>query len=150
MFSHVDDKVFLRISPMKGVMQFGKKEKLSHRLVGLLEIVMKLSKLASQVTSPSDLAGMHDIFHLSMLRKYIADSDHVIEYEPLQIQEDMTYEEVLVHILDCKEHVLCAKRILIVKVLWRNHGVEDESWEVEQDMQTRYTHFFEGAYDLRS
>lgn len=93
---------------------------------------------------------MHDIFHLSMLRKYIADSDHVIEYEPLQIQEDLTYEEVLVHILDCKEQVLCTKRILIVKVLWRNHGVEDESWEVEQDMQTRYTHFFEGAYDLRS
>jgi hypothetical protein len=70
---------------------------------------------------------MHDVFHISMLKKYIVNPDHVIEYEPQQIQEDLTYDEMPIHILDRKEQLLCTKRIPIVKVLWRNHGVEEAS-----------------------
>ncbi|GLT69305.1 hypothetical protein SLA2020_414640 [Shorea laevis] len=80
---------------------------------------------------------MHDVFHVSMLRKYILNLDLVIAYEPLKIQEGLTYKEVLVQILDRKEQVLRTNTILIVKVLWHNHEVEEASWEAEMDMRNR-------------
>jgi hypothetical protein len=69
-----------------------------------------------------------------MLRKYIANPYAVVEYEPLGIQEELTYVEEPVKIVDKKEQVLCTKTIPIVKVLWWNYGVEEASWEAEQDM----------------
>lgn len=79
----------------------------------------------------ANLVGMHDVFHVSMLRKYIAYPDHFIEYKLLEIHEGLTYEEVPIRILDRKEKVLRIKRIPIVKVLWCNHGVEEASWEAK-------------------
>jgi hypothetical protein len=67
----------------------------------------------------------------------------VIACEPLEIQEGLTYKEVLVQILDRKEQVLCTKTIPIVKALWRNHGVEEASGEAEMDMSNHYPHLFE-------
>jgi hypothetical protein len=78
-----------------------------------------------------------------MLRKYIANLDVIEEYELLEIQEGLTYIEELVKIVDKKEQVLRTKTISIVKVLWCNHGVEEASWEVEQDMQSCYPYLFE-------
>jgi hypothetical protein len=65
------DRVFLKISKMKGVMRFRKKGKLALVVLDLFEITQIVGKLAYQVTLPSNLAGMHDVFHVSMLRKYI-------------------------------------------------------------------------------
>ena len=78
-----------------------------------------------------------------MLRKYITNPDVIVEYEPLEIQEELTYVEESVKIVDKKDQVLRTKMIPIVKVLWRNHGVEEASWEVENDMRNRYLHLFE-------
>jgi hypothetical protein len=90
-----------------------------------------------------DLVGTHDVFHVSMLRKYIANPDVIVEYEPLEIEEGLTYMEELVKIVDKKEQVLHTKMILIVKVLWRNHGVDEASWEVEHDIWSHYSYLFE-------
>jgi hypothetical protein len=68
---------------------------------------------------------MHDVFHVSMLRKYIANPNVIVEYEQLEIQEGLTYVEELVKIMDKKEYMLRTKTISIVKVLWHNHGVEE-------------------------
>jgi hypothetical protein len=78
-----------------------------------------------------------------MLRKYFANPNVIMEYESLEIQEGLTYVEEPVKIVDKKEYVLRTKMIHIVKVLWRNHGVEEASWEVEHDMRSRYLHLFE-------
>jgi hypothetical protein len=83
------------------------------------------------------LVGTHDVFHVSMLRKYITNPDVIVEYEPLGTQEGLAYIEELVKIVDKKEQVLRTKTIPIVKVLWRNHVVEEASLEAEQDMQSR-------------
>jgi hypothetical protein len=135
--------VFLKVSPMRGVMRFGKKGKLSPRFIGPFEITQKVGKLAYRIALPPDLIGMHDIFHVSMLRKYIANPNVIMEYEPLKIQEGLTYMEELVRIMDKKEQVLRTKTIPIVKVLWRNHGVEEASWVAKHDMRSRYPHLFE-------
>jgi hypothetical protein len=74
-----------------------------------------------------DLARIHDVFHVSMLRKCITNPDVIVEYEPLGIHEGLTYVEEPVEIVDKKEQVLCTKTIPIVKVLWHNHNVEEAS-----------------------
>jgi hypothetical protein len=79
----------------------------------------------------------------SMLRKYITNPYAGVEYEPLGIQEELTYVEEPLKIVDKKEQMLCTKTIPIVKVLWWNHGVQEASCEVEQDMQSCYPHLFE-------
>jgi hypothetical protein len=89
------------------------------------------------------LVGTHDVFHVSMLRKYITNPDVIVEYEPLKIQKGLTYVEEPVKIMDKKEQVLCTETIPIVKVLCHSHGVKEASWEAEHDMQSRYPHLFE-------
>jgi hypothetical protein len=138
----VGDRVLLKVSPMRGVMRFGKKGKLSPRFVRPFEITQRVGKLAYRIALPLDLIGTHDVFHMSMLRKYIANPNVIVEYEPLEIQEGLTYVEEPVMIVDKKEQVLRTKTIPIVKVLWRNHRVEEASWEVEHNMWSHYLHLF--------
>ena len=127
----VGDRVFLEISPMRGAMLFGKKGKLSPQYILPFEITQRVRKLAYRIALPPDLVEMQDVFLVSMLRKYIANLDVIMEYEPLEIQKGLTYVEEPVKIVDNKEYVLLTKTILIIKALWRNHGVEEASWEVE-------------------
>jgi hypothetical protein len=108
-------------------MRFRKKGKLSPRFIGPFKITQKVRKLAYRVALPPDLIGTHDVFHVSMLRKYIANPEVIVEYEPLGIQEGLTYVEEPIKIVDKEEQVLHTKMIPIVKVLWRNHGVEEAS-----------------------
>jgi hypothetical protein len=101
-----------------------------------------VGKLAYRIALPPDLIGTHDVFHVSMLRKYIANPEVIVEYEPLGIQEGLTYVEEPVRIVDKKEQVLRTKTITIIKVLWHNHGMEEASWEAEHDMRSCYLHLF--------
>ena len=138
----VGDRVFLKVSPLRGVMRFGKKGKLSPRFIGPFKITQRVGKLAYRIALPPYLVGTHDVFHVSMLRKYIANPNVIVEYEPLEILEGLTYVEEPVKIVDKKDQVLRTKMIPIVKVLWRNHGVEEASWEAEHNMRNRYPHLF--------
>ena len=78
-----------------------------------------------------------------MLRKYITDPSHVLSYKPLQIRDDLSYEEVPVEILDHKEQVLCNRTLSWVKMFWKNHSVKKASWECEDDMLLRYPSIFQ-------
>jgi hypothetical protein len=139
----VGDQVFLKVSPMKGVFRFGKKGKLSPRYVGPFEVNEIVGPVAYRVALPPELAGVHDVFHVSTLRKHIPDPLQVVNFKPLRVQENLTYEEMPIQIMDRKEKQLRTKTIPLVKVLWRNHGVEEASWELEQEMRNRYPHLFE-------
>ena len=139
----IGDKVFLWVAPMKGVMRFGKKGKLSPRFVGPFEVLERVGKVAYRIALPPALSGIHNVFHESMLRKYIPDPSHVLSYEPFQIRDDLSYEKAPVEILDCKEQVLRNKTIPWVKVLWKNHSVKEASWEREEDMLSRYPSLFQ-------
>ncbi|XP_042988734.1 uncharacterized protein LOC122316268 [Carya illinoinensis] len=92
----IGENVFLRILPMKGIMRFGKKGKLSPRYIGSFEILDQIGPMAYRLALPLILSGVHNVFHLSMLRKYIIDPIHIIDYEPLQIKENITYTKELV------------------------------------------------------
>jgi hypothetical protein len=127
---------------MKGVMRFGRRGKLSPRYVGPFEILEKIGAVAYRLALPPNLSGIHNVFHISMLRKYVSDPTHVLESKPLQVQANMTYEETSTRILDRREQVLRNKTISLVKVLWSNHSVEEASWELEESMQEKYPYLF--------
>ena len=131
------DQVFLRVSPWKGILRFGKRGKLSPRYIGPYEIVDKVGEVAYRLRLPSELANIHDVFHVSMLHKYIADPSHILKEQPIQLKENLTYEEHPVEILDRRDQVLRKKVIPLVKVLWRNHGAEEATWEPEAQMRAQ-------------
>ncbi|KAL5579039.1 hypothetical protein UlMin_011481 [Ulmus minor] len=87
------DHVFLKIAPMKGVMRFGRKGKLSPRFIGPFEILKRVGKAAYQLALPPSLSGVHNVFHVSMLKKYVSDPSHVLEEAPVEIDEKLSYEE---------------------------------------------------------
>ena len=92
--------VFLKVSPTQGVVRFGKRSKLSPRFVGPFEIVQWVSKCAYRLALPPSLSGVHDVFHVSMLKKYIIDPSHVLDYSGLQLDDNLTLEEHPMRILD--------------------------------------------------
>ncbi|CAM8890537.1 unnamed protein product [Rhodiola kirilowii] len=138
----VGDHVFLRVSPMKGVMRFGKKGKLSPRYIGPFEILERVGNVAYRLAFPPTLFGVHPVFHISMLRKYMPDPSHVLEYERLQMDDTLSYDEQPVEILDRQVKRLRNKEVSSVKVLWRNHTEAEATWESEKDMKSRYPHLF--------
>ncbi|RVW24076.1 Transposon Ty3-G Gag-Pol polyprotein [Vitis vinifera] len=128
----VGDHVFLKVSPMKSVMRFGRKGKLSPRFVGPFEILERVGTLAYKVALPPSLSKVHNVFHVSTLRKYVFDPSHVVELEPIQISEDLTYEEVSVQIVDVMDKVLRHAVVKLVKVQWNNHSIREATWELER------------------
>ncbi|XP_075515504.1 uncharacterized protein LOC142550153 [Primulina tabacum] len=139
----VGDHVFIKIAPLKGVMRFGKKGKLSPRYIGTFEILDKIGDRAYRLALPPDLERVHNVFHVSMLRKYLPNPSHVLRHESLDLLPNLSYEEMPVQILDRKVKVLRNKEIGLVKVLWRNHVIE-EAWEPEEEMKHRYPNLFDG------
>ena len=85
---------------------------------------------------------IHNVFHVSMLRKYIADPSHVLQEQPINLTRDLTYEEEPVQILERKEQMLRKKTIPLVKVLWKSHQVEEATWESEEQMMQQYPYHF--------
>lgn len=100
------DHIFLKVSLTKGVMRFGKKSKLSPRFIRPFEILKRVGDLAYELALSPNLSHVHHIFHVSMLQKYIHDLFHVLENEPFQVCEDLSYEKQPVMLLDRKEQVL--------------------------------------------
>ncbi|KAL0549222.1 hypothetical protein IC582_013703 [Cucumis melo] len=139
----VGDKVFLKVAPMRGVLRFERRGKLSPRFVGPFEILERIGPVAYRLALPPSLSTVHDVFHVSMLRKYVPDPSHVVDYEPLEIDENLSYAEQPVEVLAREVKTLRNKEIPLVKVLWRNHRVEEATWEREDDMRSRYPELFE-------
>ena len=109
--------MFLKVSPMKGVMRFGKKGKLAPMYIGPFEIRSKVGEVTYRLVLPPELSRIHPVFHVSMLRKYISYPSHVLQLKAVQLSEDLTYEEYLVDIVDRQLRQLRTKKILMVKVL---------------------------------
>uniref|UniRef100_A0A1S4C4B4 Tf2-1-like SH3-like domain-containing protein n=1 Tax=Nicotiana tabacum TaxID=4097 RepID=A0A1S4C4B4_TOBAC len=107
----VGEKVLLKVSPVKGVLRFGKRGKLSPRFIGPFEILEKIGGVAYRLALPPRLSGVHPVFHVSMLRKYVEDPSHVLDFSSLQLDSDLTYDVEPVAILDRQVRKLRSKEI---------------------------------------
>ena len=96
----VGDKVFLKVSPTKGVKRFGVRGKLSPRYIRPYEIIEKLNPVAYRLDLPVELERMHNVFHISQLRKYTPDPNHAFVPEPIEITSGLVYEEQPIQILN--------------------------------------------------
>ncbi|XP_070034902.1 uncharacterized protein [Nicotiana tomentosiformis] len=133
----VGEMVLLRVSPMKGVMLFEKKGNLSPRFIGPFKILERVGEVTYRLALPPRLAGVHQIFHVSMLRKYHKDSLHVLVFTTVHLDNNLTSEEESVAILDRQVRKLRSKSFSSVKVQWRGDPIEEATWESESDMRSR-------------
>ncbi|CAL9086379.1 unnamed protein product [Musa textilis] len=111
----------------KGVIRFGKKGKLNPRFIGPFKILEIIGSIAYKISLTPLLCHMHDIFHISILRKYLPNPSHVIEHEPIVIEKDLSYKEELTRIIDKKEKILRNRIITLVKVIWKHHSTDEKT-----------------------
>ena len=147
----VGDHVFLKVMPKRGVVRFGKCGKLSLRFIGPFEILERVGTVAYRLALPPSMSGVHEVFHVSMLRKYTPDSVHVVDWGQIEVDTDGTFEEGPVCILESRDRVLRCKTVRLVKVLWRHYGVEESTWEHKDTMRATYPFLFrdEGTWFSR-
>jgi hypothetical protein len=140
----IGDKVYLKVSPWKGVIRFRKRGKLGPRYIGPYEVLERIGPVAYRLALPSELSRIHNVFHASMLRKsMIRDEARILDTEPVSLNEDLSYEAEPIRIMDRREKVLRNKTVSLVKMLWRHHNVQEETWEREADMRMQYPHLFD-------
>ncbi|KAG8474681.1 hypothetical protein CXB51_031149 [Gossypium anomalum] len=107
-------------------------------------VIEKVGPVAYRLALPSELEKIHDVFHVSMLRRYRSDPSHVVSPTEIELQPDMTYEEEPIKILAREVKQLRNKNVALVKVLWQRHGIKEATWESEETMRNQYPHLFTG------
>ena len=134
----VGDHVFLKVMPKRGVVRFGKQGKLSPRFIWPFEILERVGIIAYRLALPPSMSGVHEVFHISMLRRYTPDLAHVVDWGEIEVDTDETFEEGLVCIIDSWNQVLRRKTVRLGRVLWQHRGVDESTWEREDTMQATY------------
>jgi hypothetical protein len=139
---NVGDRVYLKVAPLKHLLRIGMKGKLASRYIGPYEILKRIGPVAYQLALPQHLVKIHDMFHVSMLRKAEIDPTRVLPQVPIEVNEGLIMEVKPVRIIDQIKKVLKNKKISLVKVLWRGSQLEEESWEREEEMRSKYSGLF--------
>ena len=97
---------------------------------------------AYRLPLPPSMSGVHEVFHVSILRVYTLDPAHVVDWRKIEVDTDGTFEEGPVYIVDSRYQVLRCKTVRLVRVLWRHCGVEESMWEREDTMRATYPFLF--------
>eukprot|EP00253_Pinus_taeda_P028842 PITA_28842 len=137
----VGDHVYIRIQTKRSTLQWSGCAKLAPRYCGPFQILARIGPVAYQLALPSHIR-VHNVFHVSILKKYVYDPRHVIQWQDIQVEPE---GEVLVeplNILDRREVQLRKRAITQVKVQWRHYGPEEATWEDEELMRRSYPALF--------
>ncbi|XP_072084526.1 uncharacterized protein [Arachis hypogaea] len=124
--------VFLKVTPTTGVGRAINTKKLNPHYIGPFEILKRIGPVAYRIALPPHLLNLHDVFHVSQLRKFTPDESHVLESESVQVREDLTLPEIPVRIDNTNIKRLCGKEVSLVKVAWSradDHGI---GWNVKE------------------
>ncbi|GJT01621.1 hypothetical protein Tco_0822790 [Tanacetum coccineum] len=138
----VGDYVLLKVSPWKGVVRFGKKEKLAPRFVGPFEIIEKVGPVAYRLDLHEELDGVHDMFHVSNLKKCLADLTLQVPLDEIQVNAKLNFVEEPMKFLEREFKKLKCNRIAIVKVWWNSKRGPEFMWEREDQMKLKYPYLF--------
>ena len=138
----VGDLVFLRISPTRGLIRFGRRGKLSPRFIGPFPVEARVGDVAYRLTLPDSLAAVHPVFHVSQLRRCIGGQTHLTDFSEIEVRPDLTYEQQPVEIMERRVKSLRTKDVRLVRVLWQSESPKESTWELESDMLARYPYLF--------
>ncbi|GKF25658.1 hypothetical protein Tco_0081552, partial [Tanacetum coccineum] len=138
----VGNYVLLKVSPWKGVVCFGKKGKLAPRFVEPFEIIEKVGYVAYQLDLPEKLNGVHDTFHVSNLKKCLADPTLQVPLDEIRVDDKLKFMEEPVKILEREFKKLKRSRTAIVKVWWNSKRGPEFMWECEDQMKLKYQNLF--------
>ncbi|GJZ29661.1 putative reverse transcriptase domain-containing protein [Tanacetum coccineum] len=138
----VGDYVLLKVSPWKGVVRFRKKGKLAHRFVRPFEIIKKVGHVAYRLDLPEELNSVHDMFHVSNLKKCLADPTLKVPLDEIRVDVKLNFMEEPVEILEREFKKLKRSRIAIVKVRWNSKRGPEFTWEREDQIKLKYPHLF--------
>ena len=135
--------MFLKVAHWKGVVRFQQRGKLNSRYIGPFRILERIGPVAYRLELPSELSRIHNVFHVSMLNKYVSDPSHILGTPPIELEEDLYFEVQPVAIIDQKMKQLRSKVIPMVKVLWRSDVIEEMTWETKAFMRNHYPYLFD-------
>ncbi|GJU62938.1 hypothetical protein Tco_1244773 [Tanacetum coccineum] len=138
----VGDRVLLKVSPWKGVVRFGKKGKLAPRYVGPFKIMECVGPLAYRLKLPQELSCVHDTFHVSNLKKCLAEPDVQVPLDEIEIDENLRFVEEPIEIVERDVKKLKRRRIPLVKVRWNSRQGAEYTWEHEDQFRKKYPHLF--------
>jgi hypothetical protein len=138
------DHVYLKMSPLRGMRRFKVKGPLSPRVIGPFRVFRRVGEVAYQLELPDHLADVHDVFHVSQLKKCLRVPKEQLPMEDLIVQEDLTYAEYPIKILDTLTRVTRNKVIKMCKVQWSYHGEDEATWEREEELRVDFPHLFPG------
>jgi hypothetical protein len=137
----VGNFVYLRVSPTRGVQRFGMKGKLAPQYVGPFEILETCGPVAYHLQLPYQLAAIHNIFHVSQLKKCIKIPTEVSNFQTIKIKSDLSYTEHPIRILDTKERSTRRETVRMFKIQWNHHTEEEATWETESYLQHNFPNF---------
>ncbi|GJS30371.1 putative reverse transcriptase domain-containing protein [Tanacetum coccineum] len=138
----VGDRVLLKVSPWKGVVRFGKKGKLAPRYVGPFEIVECVGPVAYRLKLPQELSCVHDTFHVSNLKKCLAEPDVQVPLDEIEIDENLRFVKEPIEIVERDVKKLKRRRIPLVKVRWNSRQGAEYTWEREDQFRKKYPNLF--------
>jgi hypothetical protein len=137
----VGDFVYLKVSPMRGMCHFKVRGKLALRFIGPFKILEKRGDVAYQLELPPQLSDVHDVFHVSQLKKCLRVPEEQLPMKDLNAKEDLSYQEYPVKILETFERVTRNKKIKMCKVQWSHHTEEEATWEREEELKAEFPSF---------
>ena len=135
--------MLLKVFPWKGVVLLGKKGKLSPRYVGPFPVIQRIGPVAYRLQLLEELAGVHDAFHVSNLKKCLSDESLVVPLQDVEVNEKLKFIEKPLQIEDRKVKFLKNKRLVLVKVKWNSKRGSEYTWELESEMKRKYPHLFQ-------
>jgi hypothetical protein len=145
----VGDFVYLKVSPMRGLHCFKVRGKLAPRFIGPFKIMEKRSEVAYQLELLPQLSDVHDVFHVSQLKKCLHVPEEQIPMGELDAKEVLSYQEYPVKILETSEMVTRNRRIKMCKVQWSHHTEEEAAWEREEELKAEFPSFFSDPSESR-
>ncbi|GJU30578.1 putative reverse transcriptase domain-containing protein [Tanacetum coccineum] len=145
----VGNMVLLKVSPWKGVVCFGKRGKLSPHYIRPFKILARVGLVAYTLELPEELKGIHSTFHVSNLKKCLAEGDVVVPMDEIQLDDKFHMIEEPVEVVDKEVKRLKQSRIPIVKVRWNSQRGQEFTWECEDQIKKKYLHFFTSKDEAR-
>jgi hypothetical protein len=145
----VEDFVYLKVSPMRGLRRFKVRGNLAPRFIGPFKILEKRGEVAYQLELSSQLSDVHDVFHVSQLKKCLRMPEVQLPMKDLDAKEDLFYQEYPVKILETSEKVTQNKKIRMCKVQWSHHTNEEATCEREEELKVKFLSFFSDPSESR-